>query len=262
MPRHGNRSSDFSEVDATFCRAMRSFSQSNLTGYSVTRVDCQLSNITVAADRIEPMADTPCATAPFLTEVWKEACQHIELAEAAARISPHLDRRAAARAARSCARSTSRSMRSRRSRSRRARRDASRSRDELARRARRDPGLVSQRRRSSTPPPARCGAGCPDCFRPRTEGDVLVGSLGARERGAGRAVLVAPPGERFERDARGDRARAARAVRGRARERPPAARERAPCARPPRPTARRCSRGSGARSSATRSSAPRPGSRP
>ncbi len=30
------------------------------------------------------------ATAPFLTEVWREACQHIELAESAVRIFPHL----------------------------------------------------------------------------------------------------------------------------------------------------------------------------
>jgi len=106
----------------------------------------------------------PDIAAPFLTEVWKQACQHIELADAAARILPHLagalplgqlvvrELEPARHAIETIAAAP-------------AEPDATPARTEL--RADELEAILAWCRGggSSAPRRARCGAGCPDCFR-------------------------------------------------------------------------------------------------
>ncbi len=140
----------------------------------------------------------PTITAPFLTEVWKEACQH-ELAEAAARILPHLA------GALPIAQLVVREL-------------------DLSRHAIETIAVAPSGEDASSPARGelradeldailawsrggaleRAGAGTlrrrlPGLLPANVEGEVMVGTLGTREEAPGVLILVAAPGERYER---------------------------------------------------------------
>jgi transcriptional regulator with GAF, ATPase, and Fis domain len=139
----------------------------------------------------------PSATAlPFLIDVWKEACQHIDLAEAVARILPHLAEELplAQLAVREV--------------------DLSRHAIETVASAPTDAGPARTELRSDELDAVlawcrssgleRASAGTvhrrlPGLLPDGLEGEVLAGAVGATDGVPGVLVLVAPPGERFER---------------------------------------------------------------
>src|SRR5215468_8685025 len=138
------------------------------------------------------------ATDSFLADIWREACQHIDLGEAAARIFPHLARElpVAQLAVRELdlARHAIETIAAAPDLA-----DAGPSRDEL-RAGELDAILVWCR--SGALERAAAGAlrrRLPGLIPAGAQGDVLVGTLGARDESPGVLILAAPPGERFER---------------------------------------------------------------
>ncbi len=138
------------------------------------------------------------ASAPFLTEVWKQACQHIELAEAASRIFPHLAQ--ALPLAQLAVREVDLSRHAIETiAAAPAECDASRSRDEL--RADELDAILAWCRSGAL---ERAAAGAlrrrlPGLLPASAEGDVLVGALNARDQAPGALILAASQGVQFER---------------------------------------------------------------